>query len=61
VATGADKAFIGPYDALNVEEDRKLPLVMTADIASGAVCWQGLGVINPFENDGSLVSLDQHP
>lgn len=61
VATGADKAFIGPYDALDVEGDRKLPLAMTADIASGAVCWQGLGVINPFKDDGSLVSLDAYP
>ncbi|PJN93152.1 modification methylase PaeR7I, partial [Amaricoccus sp. HAR-UPW-R2A-40] len=25
VATGADKAFIGRFDALDVEEDRKLP------------------------------------
>ena len=28
VATGADKAFIGPYDELDVEPDRKLPLAM---------------------------------
>ncbi len=61
VATGADKAFIGPYETLDVEEDRKLPLAMTADIASGAVCWQGLGVINPFKDDGSLVALDEYP
>ncbi len=32
VATGADKAFIGEYDALDVEPDRKLPLVTTKDI-----------------------------
>lgn len=61
VATGADKAFIGPYDRLDVEEGRKLPLAMTGDIASGVVCWQGLGVINPFKDDGSLVSLDDYP
>ena len=61
VATGADEAFIGPYDALDVEPDRKLPLVMTGDILTGAVEWQGLGVINPFADAGGLVNLDEYP
>lgn len=61
VATGADKAFIGPFDALDVEDDRKLPLVMTRDILSGEVQWRGLGVVNPFAEDGSLVNLATYP
>lgn len=61
VATGADKAFIGQYDAMDVEEDRKLPLVMTQDILKGSVNWRGFGVINPFAEDGRLVDLDQYP
>lgn len=61
VATGADKAFIGPYDKLNVEEDRKLPLVMTKDIMSGEVIWEGKGVINPFADEGGLVDLKNYP
>nr|WP_245218872.1 Eco57I restriction-modification methylase domain-containing protein [Rubellimicrobium aerolatum] len=61
VATGADKAFIGPYDALDVEDDRKLPLVMTRDIDGGTVEWRGLGVINPFADDGRLVDLARFP
>ena len=61
VATGADKAFIGDFEALDVEPDRKLPLATTKDIMSGVVNWQGKGVINPFEADGSLVDLDQYP
>lgn len=61
VATGADKAFIGPFDALDVEESRKLPLVMTRDIEGGAVRWRGLGVVNPFTDTGSLVDLGQFP
>lgn len=63
VATGADKAFIGPYDELDVEADRKLPLVMTRDITSGHVVWRGQGVVNPF-NDGpgsGLVALEDYP
>ena len=46
VATGADDAFIGLFDALDVESDRKLPLAMTRDIQTGTVVWRGLGVIN---------------
>lgn len=61
VATGADKAFIGDFDALDVESDRKLPLVTTKDIISGEVKWRGLGVINPFAESGGLVDLDEYP
>ncbi|MCO4095364.1 MAG: N-6 DNA methylase [Acidovorax sp.] len=63
VATGADKAFIGKLDELDVEPDRKLPLVMTRDILSGRVSWRGYGVINPFvDGPGSgLVDLADYP
>lgn len=61
VATGADKAFIGDFDSLDVEPDRKLPLATTKDIASGKVKWKGLGVINPFKDEGGLVDLDDYP
>lgn len=61
VATGADHIFIAPFDTLDVEPDRKLPLAMTRDIRSGNVEWQGLGVINPFDARGGLVRLDRYP
>ncbi|MCT9000246.1 Eco57I restriction-modification methylase domain-containing protein [Chelativorans intermedius] len=61
VATGADKAFIGPFDELDVEDDRKLPLAMTRDIDSGEVKWRGLGIVNPFADEGGLVDLDDYP
>ncbi len=61
VATGADKAFIGNFDSLDVEPDRKLPLVTTHDLQSGKIIWQGQGIINPFANDGSLVELKNYP
>jgi hypothetical protein len=61
VATGADKAFIGDFEALDVEPDRKLPLVTTRDILSGEVHWRGQGVINPFTDDGPLVDLRNYP
>lgn len=61
VATGADIAFIGKMNELDVEPSRKLRLVTTKDIVSGEVCWRGLGVINPFEDDGKLADLDHYP
>ncbi len=61
VATGADAVFVGQYDELPVEESRKLPLVMTKDIHGGVVDWRGKGVINPFNEDGSVVRLDDYP
>lgn len=61
VATGADKEFIGNFDELDVEPDRKLPLAMTRDIINGHVEWRGLGVINPFNDGGGLVDLARYP
>jgi hypothetical protein len=61
VATGADDVFIAPFVELDVEPDRKLPLAMTRDILTGTIRWRGLGVINPFGEDGKLVSLRSYP
>ena len=61
VATGADSAFIGAFEALDVEPDRKLPLATTRDILTGRVVWRGAGVINPFTDAGPLVDLAQFP
>ena len=61
VATGADKAFIGDFESLDVEPDRKLPLVTTKDIMNGEVQWRGQGVINPFAESGGLVDLGEYP
>ena len=61
VATGADKAFIGPFSELDVEQDRKLPLARTYDILGGQVEWRGDGIINPFAEGGGLVDLEKYP
>ena len=61
VATGADAVFIGSDAALDVEPERKLPLVTTKDIRNGRVEWGGLFVLNPFEAEGGLVAPDDYP
>lgn len=61
VATGCDRVFIDALDALPVEPERKLPLVMARDLVDGSVCWGGKGVLNPFDESGQLVPLDAFP
>lgn len=61
VATGADRVYIAPYEALDVEDARKLPLVTTKDLMDGDVHWKGLGVVNPFEEDGTLADFAAYP
>lgn len=61
VATGADQVFIGPFDKLDVESDRKLPLAMTKDIINGKVEWCGHGIVNPFSDEQELVDLSKYP
>jgi hypothetical protein len=61
VATGSDTVFIGRQEELPVEEDRKLPLVMTSDIQSGHICWSANVVINPFKPNGELIDLRHYP
>lgn len=61
VATGADRVYVRPWDDLDVEPDRKLRLATTRDIVGGDVRWGGMGVVNPFEADGSVVDLARYP
>lgn len=59
VATGCDDVYIVD-DPEVVEEDRLLPLVQSADIATGSVGWSGNYLVNPWD-DGRLVDLDRYP
>ena len=61
VATGAERVYIGAIHDLPVEAERVLPLVTTKDIETGVIQWRGLGVINPFRDEGGLVNLDEYP
>ena len=60
VATGADKVFIVNQD-VNVEAERKLPLVMADDIRTGEFRWHGKVLLNPWNEDGTLVRLSDYP
>ncbi len=60
VATGADKVFV-TKDPDTAEPDRMLPLAMRRDLMSGEFDWQGNYLVNPWDSDGNLVSLDEYP
>lgn len=60
VATGADKVYV-TKDPDVAESDRILPLSMRHDLMSGTFQWQGNYLVNPWGDDGSLVSLDDYP
>lgn len=61
VATGCDRVFIDAMDALPVEAERKLPLVMARDLVDGNIRWGGKAVLNPFDESGQLVPLESFP
>lgn len=61
VATGNDKVYIGPLTDMDVEPGRALPLVRTQDLVGGTVQWHGMGVLNPFDEDGRVVDLESFP
>ncbi len=60
VATGADSVYI-TKDPTVAESDRMLPLATSRDLTSGTFDWHGTYLVNPWAEDGGLVSLDDYP
>lgn len=61
VATGADAVYVKDMDELPfVESDRILPLVVSADVASGVFSWTGKHLVSPWNQRG-LVDLTDYP
>lgn len=60
IATGADKSYIAPQD-VDVEADRKLPIIMTNDVRAGSFKWGGKVLLNPWTESGNLVNLADYP
>lgn len=62
VATGADRAYIVRRDSgIDVEEDRLLPIVMADDIRAGYLKEPSKVMLNPWDEEGSLVDLARYP
>jgi adenine-specific DNA-methyltransferase len=60
IATGADKVFV-TTDRTKAEPERLLPLAMRRDLMTGSFEWQGNYLVNPWDDDGRLVNLDDYP
>jgi len=61
VATGADKIYIKKCSELIIEQDRKLPIILSKDINKGDIFWSGHCIANPFDENGNLVNLNNFP
>ncbi len=59
IATGADKIYV-TEDATVAEQERLLPLAMSADIKSGSYKWTGRYLVSPW-NEVGLVDLSEYP
>ncbi|MFB9741756.1 class I SAM-dependent DNA methyltransferase [Pseudonocardia sulfidoxydans] len=60
VASGADKVFVTENHSV-AEPDRMLPLATVKDLKTGQLEWSGRYLVNPWDSDGTLVELDDHP
>lgn len=60
IATGADNVFV-TNDANVAESDRLLPLIKTEHLKAGVAKWRDTWLVNPWSDDGSLISLADYP
>lgn len=62
VATGRDDVYVvGPDNVPKIEPDRLLPLATSDDLKSGTFKWTGRYLVDPWEQDGGLIRLTEHP
>ena len=61
VATGKDSVYIGKNLKEEVEDQLLLPIVLSKDIVDGEVKWSGNYLLNPYDQTGRLVDLNQYP
>ncbi|CAH1213174.1 Modification methylase PaeR7I [Paenibacillus plantiphilus] len=61
VATGATAVYIIKPEIVDIEPEVLLPTVTKDDITQGYISWGGHYVINPYNDDGSLVDLGNFP
>ncbi|WP_201317515.1 Eco57I restriction-modification methylase domain-containing protein [Paenibacillus sp. EPM92] len=61
VATGATAVYVIKPENVDIEPEVLLPTVTKDDITKGYIAWGGHYVINPYNDDGSLVDLEKFP
>lgn len=61
VATGADAIFVSRDLPQKVEEELIMPGINARDLKGNRFHWQGEYLLNPYNNDGTLVDLADYP
>jgi adenine-specific DNA-methyltransferase len=61
VATGSDRVFIRKDFKSLVEHELLLPILLARDIKNNALVWSENYIINPFDNLGRLINLQNFP
>ena len=61
VATGADTVFISADLPQKVEPELLMPGINARDLRGNRLQWQGEYLLNPYNDDGTLVNLDDYP
>lgn len=60
VATGADGIFLTDRTG-DIETDRLVRIVAARETSSGQIDWSGRYLVNPWDDDGNLVTLSDYP
>lgn len=61
VATGADKLFISAEFKDTIEDELILPIINAKDLSGNNFHWNGLYLLNPYDQNGSLIDLNNYP
>ena len=61
VATGADSIFISKDIKGQVEDELLIPSVNARDLQGNSLQWGGWYLLNPYDADGRLISLEAFP
>lgn len=61
IATGADGIFISKDFKGHIEDELLVPVINARDLSGNQMCWNGNFFLNPYDNNGELICLDNYP
>jgi len=61
IATGADDIYISKELPSLIENELLLPAINARDLSGDKFHWSGQYLLNPYDNNGQLINLEQYP
>ena len=61
VATGRDSVFISNTFQGKIEDELLIPIITSKGVKASTIQWKGNYIINPFNDNGHLINLDEFP